>query len=262
MAGARIGYEAAMAIDVTEASFAADVLERSRTVPVVVDFWAAWCAPCRALGPILERAVEKREGEVVLAKVDVDANPALQMQFGIRGIPAVKAFKDGHVVGEFVGAQPAAMVERFLDSLVPSAADRLIVAGDEASLRRAVEVEPSHAGARIALARVLLDSGREDGVVDLLSPVEHDPVAASLIAQVRLLSAGDGATDPDVRDALARLRAGDAEAALPVLVAAVRGSAGEMRDLLRRVVVGVFGELGEDHPLTRRYRPELAAALY
>jgi putative thioredoxin len=250
-----------MVIDVTEASFATDVLERSRDVPVVVDFWAAWCEPCRVLGPILERAAEKREGEVVLAKVDVDANPRLQREFGIRGIPAVKAFKDGRVVSEFVGAQSVNIVDRFVESLVPSKADRLVAAGDEASLREALAVEPDHAAARIGLARIALDRGDTAEAETLLTPVEHDMVAAALLAQIRLLQA-DGEVTPQVREALTRLRAGDAETALPVLLAAVRESSGEMRDLARRVVVGVFGELGEDHPLTRRYRPELAAALY
>jgi putative thioredoxin len=256
-----MGYEAGMVIDVTEASFATEVLDRSRTVPVVVDFWAAWCGPCRTLGPILERAVEKRQGEVVLAKVDVDANPGLQMQFGIRGIPAVKAFKDGRVVGEFVGAQPGGMVERFLDSLVPSAAERLVAAGDEASLRQAIALEPDNAAARVALARALLDAGQDAEALALLTPVEHDSMAAALIAQLRLLETEDG-TDSTLRAALTSLRAGDSEGALPVLVATVRDSVGERRDMVRRVVVGVFGELGENHPLTRRYRPELAAALY
>ncbi len=257
---ASIGYEVLMSIDVSEATFPTEVLERSRTVPVIVDFWAAWCGPCKALGPLLERAVDARPGEVVLAKVDVDANPRLQMQFGIRGIPAVKAFRDGRVVAEFVGAQPANVVERFVESLVPSQADRLAAAGDEASLRRALALDPDHAAARVGLARYLLDAGKEDEVVELLSPVEHDPVAAALIAQVRLLQSGD--VDPTLREALRRLRAGDAAAALPDLLAAVRTSNGELRDMVRRVVVGVFGELGEDNELTRRYRPELAAALY
>lgn len=249
-----------MVIDVSEASFATDVLERSKTVPVVVDFWAAWCGPCRTLGPLMERAAERREGEVVLAKVDVDANPRLQMQFNIRGIPAVKAFKDGQVVSEFVGAQPANAVERFFDALLPSQADRLAASGDEASLRKAVELDPGHAGARVALARKLLGHGKLDEAVDMLRPVEHDRVAAALLAEVELLRAGD--VDPEVRQALTSLLDGDAAGALPTLIAALKRTSGDLRDRLRRVVVGVFAELGEQHPLTQRFRPELAAALY
>ena len=102
-------------MDVTESNFQTAVLDRSRTVPVVVDFWAEWCGPCRQLGPVLERAVEARAGKVELVKVDVDANPLLAQTYGIQSIPAVKAFRDGNVVSEFIGAQPPAAVERFLD---------------------------------------------------------------------------------------------------------------------------------------------------
>ncbi|HZS15460.1 MAG TPA: tetratricopeptide repeat protein [Candidatus Dormibacteraeota bacterium] len=249
-----------MVIDVTESTFAQDVLERSRSVPVVVDFWAAWCGPCRSLGPLLERAAERREGEVVLAKVDVDANPRLQMQFDIRGIPAVKAFRDGRVAAEFVGAQPSSVVERFFDGLVPSQADRLAAAGDEESLRRAIELDPGHATARVGLARGQLAHGNLDEALDTLGLVEHDPRGAALIAEIELLRDG-GLTEP-VRAALLRLVDGDPAGALPPLITALRQTAGETRDRLRRVVVGVFAELGEDHPLTRQHRPELAAALY
>ena len=110
--------------DVNEATFQAEVLERSRTVPVLVDFWADWCAPCHALAPVLERAVQARGGEVVLARVDVDQNPRLAMAFQGQGIPAVKAFAGGRLVDEFVGAQPAAVVEQFVAALLPSEADR------------------------------------------------------------------------------------------------------------------------------------------
>src|ERR1035441_9427021 len=124
-------------MDVSEQNFQTAVIERSRTLPVVVDFWAEWCGPCRQLGPVLERAVAARAGRLELAKLDVDANPTLARTWGIQGIPAVKAFSDGTVAAEFVGAQPPLAVERFLDSLLPSEADRLAGLGGEGPLGRA-----------------------------------------------------------------------------------------------------------------------------
>src|SRR3954463_8824914 len=148
-----------MTFDVNESDFQERVIERSREVPVVVDFWAEWCGPCRVLGPALEAAVDKRAGEVELAKVDTDRNPNLAMSFQIASIPAVKAFRDGNVVSEFVGAIRPAQIERFLDELVPSQADDLAAAGDEASLRQALELDPDNATAAVKLGRLLLRRG-------------------------------------------------------------------------------------------------------
>lgn len=258
-----IGYEEHMSIDVSEQTFAADVVERSYSAPVVVDFWAAWCGPCRALGPILESVVEAHKGDVVLAKVDVDANPRLQAAFGIRGIPAVKAFRDGRVIAEFTGALPKRDVERWVDALLPSKADRLASEGDEASLRAAIEADPGHAGARAALGRLLLQRGEIDEAQKVLEPVEHDPLAAGLLARIALQRAvASGSANGTANAALAALDAGDDGAALEALISAVRTSSGEERDLARRAAVGVFAELGDDDPLVARYRPALASALY
>lgn len=260
MTPAAIGYNRGMVIDVTEASFAHEVLERSLTTPVVVDFWAAWCAPCRALGPVLEQVVGSHDGEVVLAKVDVDANPRLQQRYGVRGIPAVKAIRHGQVVAEFTGAQPRPAVERFVDALLPSPAERLASSGDEASLRRAVELDPGLAAPRVALARILIGRGDDEAAAELLTPAQHDPVAAGLLARVEL--AADPDAGPPAIAALDALRAGDPSTALPALVETVRTGGGAVRDLARRVAVGLFNELGDAHPLTQTHRPQLAAALH
>src|SRR5436190_17818272 len=149
-------------LDVTEATFEQQVLERSKEVPVVVDFWAPWCGPCRQLTPALERAAHAREGKVELVKVNTDENQSLAAAFQIQGIPAVKAFRNGQEVAQFVGAAPPAQVERFFDGLVPSEADQLASAGDEASLRRALELDPKRRDARVALARIVIARGETD----------------------------------------------------------------------------------------------------
>ena len=244
-------------IDVSEATFEAEVLERSKTTPVVVDFWADWCGPCRQLTPLLEREAGAREGKVVLAKLDTDANPSLSQAFGIQGIPAVKAFKDGRIVEEFVGAQPPPVVERFFDALVPSEADGLVEAGDEADLRRALELEPGRADAAVALARLLHGRGENEAALELVGPISGDFGAEGLAARIRL----EQSEEPAISAALEALDAGETERGLDALLDSLNGADGTREDL-RRLIVGVLDELGVQDPRAREYRRRLAAALY
>jgi putative thioredoxin len=251
-----------MAVDVTTPEFERAVIDRSREIPVVVDFWAAWCGPCRALSPALERAAEARQGKVELVKVDVDSNQDLAQRYGVQGIPAVKAFRDGEVVDEFVGALPAAAVERFFDSIVPSEADALVAEGDEQSLRRALELEPGHAGAATALARTLIERGEYEAAAQILENVAGDFVAEGLAARANLLSSDAPDAIPELREGLGALAAGDHARGLELLESALGTAQDETRELIRKVMVGVFSELGADHPLSREYRRKLASALY
>ena len=244
-------------IDVAEVDFEREVIARSHDVPVVVDFWAEWCAPCRALGPVLEQATAKREGKVVLAKVDTDANPGISQTFGIQGIPAVKAFKDGIVVEEFVGAQGPAMVERFFDLLVPTEADLLVEQGDEAALRQALELQPGRADAAVALARILLARGEDGEALAMLDNAPGGFQSEGLAARIRLTQADD----IDIDAAVNALDAGDREGGVDLLIDAIPG-AGDHTDDLRRMIVAVLDELGVEHPAARDARRRLATALY
>ena len=222
-----------MPIDATDATFEQEVIQRSYDQTVVVDFWAEWCGPCRSLGPVIEQAVSKRDGQVDLVKVDTDANPRLSQAFGIQSIPAVKAFKDGKVVDEFIGALPPVQVERFLDRIVPSEADALVAEGGDSNLRRALELEPGRADAAVPLARMLAARGEREEALALLA------------------------------DAFAALDAGEKDKALDALIEAIAASDDdERKDELRKVVVGVLDELGPADPLARESRRKLASALY
>jgi putative thioredoxin len=253
-----------MAKDVNEAEFQQAVVERSREVPVVVDFWAEWCGPCRTLTPTLERVADSVGDKVDLVKVDVDANQNLARAYGVQGIPAVKAFRNGEVVDEFVGAQPAAAVERFFAKLVPSEVDALVAAGDEESLRRALELEPGRADAATTLGRTLLERGDVQEALDVLEQVKGDFAAEGLASQARLRLSQD-LPDGTLTEGLDALASRDYERALERLMTALEsmdGEDSERRDQIRRVIVGTFNVLGNDHPLSREYRRKLAAALY
>lgn len=266
-----------MSQSVDENTFDQEVLQRSHELPVVVDFWADWCGPCKALSPALERAEAAREGKVVVAKVDVDANQQLAALFRVRGIPAVKAFRDGQVVDEFTGALPPARVETFFDGLVLSRADELLGAGDELSLREASELEPGRADIAVALATARLARGAEDEALDAVAAHESDFAAAGIAARVHLGDAGVAAEAFDaldrgelvpaldhLLDELEGLRpqpqgspaeAGDGDGFGPEITPA------ERRDLLRRAIVGILSGLDPADPTARAYRRKLADAL-
>jgi putative thioredoxin len=242
--------------DVDEADFERRVLERSRELPVVVDFWADWCGPCKQLTPVLERSAMARAGKVELAKVDVDRNPQLQAAFRIQGIPSVKAFRDGRVAAEFTGALPPTQVEQFFDALVPSEADELAGSGEEADLRRALELDPAHAAARRELGKLLFARGATDEAVELLEGAASDFVADGLLTRARLT--GDSQLDP----AFEAWDRGDHATALDRLQDAFATEADrERKELIRRVMVALFTELGPDNALAREHRRRLSAAL-
>jgi putative thioredoxin len=248
--------------NVSEQEFQAKVVERSNQVPVVVDFWAEWCGPCRTLTPALEDAIRKRDGDVELAKVDTDANQGIAREFGIQSIPAVKAFKDGKVVAEFIGAVPPAQIESFLNEFAPSKADRLAESGDEESLRKALELDPRHAPSAIGLGRILLEQGQPDEALEVLRPFPNDFIADGLMARIELSQSENGSGADELQSAFASWDGGEPGEALEQLQGVLATEQDPKRkDALRRVMVAIFTELGTDHPLAREHRRRLAAAL-
>ena len=237
-------------MDVTDSTFQTDVLARSTEVPVIVDLWAPWCGPCTTLGPMLERAVAATDGAVELAKVNVDDNPRIAQSFGVQSIPAVFAIHDGKVVDQFVGALPEHQVTAFVEKLLPalSEADTLVADGDEASLRRALELEPGHQGATEALADLLIGRGETADALALLARIPETPRGRTLAAQARLIDSGANVSVTDDAAVEARLNA---------LLDRVRED-----DAARQEFVDLLETLGPDDPRTGTFRRSLATRLY
>ncbi len=233
-------------VDVSDATFEQSVLVRSATVPVVVDLWAPWCGPCKTLGPILERVVAATEGAVELAKVNVDENPQVAAGFQVQSIPAVFAVRDGKVVDGFIGAVPEAEVVAFVSRLAPapSEADRLAAAGDEASLREALELQPDHPEALAGLARLLIDGERPQEALDLLARVPETTELRSLAAAARLATQHVAVGD-------------DVTGLLEGLLPKVRDD-----EAARQEYLDLLETLGPEDPRTARYRKALAARLF
>jgi putative thioredoxin len=232
--------------EVTDATFAAQVIARSSTVPVVVDLWAEWCGPCKTLGPIIEKVIGETSGAVALAKVDVDTNPVVAQAFKVQSIPSVFAFKDGVIVDSFVGAQPESVVRAFIERLAPGASivDGLIAAGDENSLRQALQIDPENLGAALALADYLLSVGRLDEVEATLANFALSPEVKTVLARVTVLRRGENLD-------------GDLDATLESLLAS-----SSTNDESKTRLLELLDALGPTDARYVTYRRRLASRLY
>lgn len=236
-------------MDITDATFEQDVLERSTQATVIVDLWAEWCGPCKQLGPIIEKVVAESDGRAVLAKVDVDANPRVAQSFQVQSIPAVYAVRDRKVVDGFIGALGEAQVRAFVDAVAPAAseADLLAARGDEASLRAALELQHDHPVAVVALAELLVARGDGDEALELLARVPESAETRRIAALARVGASGAGSDEG----------ADEIESELQSLLDQVKAD-----DAARQRFVDLLEVLGPDDPRTARYRRQLTARLF
>lgn len=238
-----------MAIDVTDATFQTEVIDKSAEAVVVIDLWAPWCGPCRTLGPILEAAVAATDGKVVMAKVNVDENPGISQAFQVQSIPAVYAMKGGQIVDGFLGAQPEHVVTEWISRLLPTEQEdllsALLAAGDEASLRNALQLDPGNEQAIVALAELLVAGGANDEALALLERIPESDRTRQIAAAARL-----GVT-PDATPA------DDYDAQLVALLPKVKAD-----DEARQQFVDILELMGPDDPRTADYRRRLSRELF
>jgi putative thioredoxin len=271
-------------LDVNESTFEEEVIQRSYEAPVVVDFWAPWCGPCRVLGPILERLAIEAGGAFRLARVNVDDNPNLAVRFGVQGIPAVRAFRQGEVTAEFVGAQPESAVRRFIERIAPGetavAVERAAsLLGTrhwteaEAAFRQILEENESHGRAALGLVQSLLMQGRGLDSQKLLArfPAGAEwPAAqklrplADLLARVEqgASASSDDPLEAQLDRAAELIARGNLPAAMDGLLDILRQNKTYRRGIPKDILLALFSLLGEGDPLTREYRDELASILF
>ena len=233
-----------MAVDVTDATFQTEVVERSMQSVVVVDLWAPWCGPCRTLSPIIEKVVDETKGKAVLVKINVDENPAISEAFRVQSIPAVYALKDGQVVDGFMGALPEHEVRQFVERLLPTAEDdmvaRMIAMGDEGSLRAALEMDPANEDAIVALAELLIARGETEEALALVARIPESERTRRVAAKARLGVVAD-----------------DHDATLADLLEKVKDD-----DDARQQYVDILELMGPDDPRTAKYRKLLTQRLF
>ena len=234
-----------MAIDVTDATFQSEVLDRSMTTPVIVDLWAPWCGPCRTIGPILEKLTEATNGKVILAKVNVDENPQISGAFQVQSIPAVYAMQDGKVINGFVGAEPEHVIAEFVASLSQSGEAvtiaSLLESGDEDSLHQALDTEPKNEDAILALARLLIARNAITEAIEVLTRIPETPRIGLLLAEARQ------AFNPS----------DDYDATLAVLLGQVKADEGA-----RQKYIDILETMGANDPRTLNHRKNLTAQLF